>query len=34
MPRPPLLEVLSTWAPLGEEFPDIDDFEPIEDVNL
>jgi hypothetical protein len=29
-----LLELLSTWAPLEEEFPDIDDLEPIEDVDL
>ena len=34
LPRRSLLEVLSTWAPLDEEFPDIDDLEPIEDVNL
>lgn len=34
MPRPSLLEILSTWAPLEEEFPDIDDLEPVEDVNL
>jgi hypothetical protein len=34
MPRPSLLEILSTWAPLEEEFPEIDDLEPIEDVDL
>jgi len=34
MPRPSLLEVLSTWAPLSEDFPEIDDIKPIEDVNL
>jgi len=34
MPRPSLLELLSTWEPLEEEFPEIDDFEPIEDVDL
>ncbi len=34
VPRPSLLELLSTWAPLEEEFPDIDDLEPIEDVDL
>lgn len=34
IPRKSLLEVLSTWGPLDEEFPDIDDLEPIEDVNL
>lgn len=34
MPRPSLLELLSTWVPLDEEFPAIDDLEPIEDVNL
>ncbi|HEX9941215.1 MAG TPA: AbrB/MazE/SpoVT family DNA-binding domain-containing protein [Thermoanaerobaculia bacterium] len=34
LPRPSLLEILSTWAPLEEEFPDIDDLKPVEDVNL
>jgi hypothetical protein len=34
MPRRSLLEILSTWAPLLEEFPNVDDLEPIEDVNL
>jgi hypothetical protein len=34
IPRKSLLEVLSTWGPLDEEFLDIDDLEPIEDVNL
>lgn len=34
MPRRSLLEVLASWAPLDEEFPDIDTLEPIEDVNL
>lgn len=34
IPRPNLLELLSTWAPLEEDFPDIDDLEPIEDVDL
>ena len=34
MPRPSLLELLATWEPLDEEFPDIDDLEPLEDVNL
>jgi antitoxin VapB len=32
--RPSLLAVLSGWAPLDEEFPDLDDLEPIEDVDL
>lgn len=32
MPRPSLLEVLSTWGPLEEEFPEIDDLKPVEDV--
>lgn len=32
--RPSLLEVLSRWAPLDEEFPDLDDLWPIEDVDL
>jgi antitoxin VapB len=34
MPRPALLELLSTWEPLDEEFPEIDNLEPIEDVSL
>ena len=34
MPRPSLLELLSTWDPLDEEFPEIDDLQPIEDVRL
>lgn len=34
MPRKSLLEVLATWGPLDEEFPDVDDLEPIEEVNL
>jgi hypothetical protein len=34
MPRPSLLELLSTWEPLDEEFPEIDDLGPIEDVSL
>lgn len=34
MPRPSLLALLSTWAPLDEEFPEIDDLEPLEDVDL
>lgn len=34
MARPSLLELLSTWSPLDEEFPEIDDLEPIEDVDL
>lgn len=34
VPRKALLEVLATWAPLDGEFPDVDDLEPIEDVNL
>jgi hypothetical protein len=32
--RPSLLELLSTWKPLDEEFPDIDDLEPLETVDL
>lgn len=32
--RHSLLEVLSRWAPLDEELPDLDDLEPIEDVDL
>jgi antitoxin VapB len=34
VPRRSLLELLSTWAPLDEEFPEIDDLEPIEEVRL
>ncbi|HVT57055.1 MAG TPA: AbrB/MazE/SpoVT family DNA-binding domain-containing protein [Thermoanaerobaculia bacterium] len=34
VPGRSLLEILSTWDPLDEEFPEIDDLEPIEDVNL
>lgn len=32
--RPSLLAVLSRWAPLDEEFPDVDDLQPVEDVDL
>jgi hypothetical protein len=32
--RPTLLELLATWEPLDEEFPEIEDLEPIEDVDL
>jgi antitoxin VapB len=32
--RPSLLAVLSGWAPLDEQLPDVDDLEPIEDVDL
>ena len=34
VPRKSLLEVLATWGPLDEEFPETDGLEPIEDVNL
>jgi len=34
MPRPSLLELSSTWEPLDEEFPEIEDLEPVEDVDL
>jgi antitoxin VapB len=34
MPRQSLLELLSTWDPLDEELPEIDDLEPIEEVLL
>jgi antitoxin VapB len=34
MPRPSLLEIIATWTPLDEEFPDIEDLEPLDDVNL
>jgi len=34
MPRPSLLALLSTWDPLDEDFPAVDDLRPVEDVNL
>jgi antitoxin VapB len=34
VPRRSLLELLATWDPLDEEFPEIDDLEPIEEVRL
>jgi antitoxin VapB len=34
VPRPSLLELLSTWDPLDEDFPAVDDLGPVEDVNL
>lgn len=34
LPRPSLLQILSTWEPLEEEFPDVDDLQPLEAVNL
>ena len=34
MPRPSLLGLLATWAPLEEGLPEIDELKPIEDVNL
>jgi antitoxin VapB len=34
MPRPSLLTLLSTWEPLDEELPLVDDLGPIEEVNL
>ena len=34
IPRPSLLELLSTWGSLDEKFPEIDDLEPVEDVRL
>jgi antitoxin VapB len=34
LPRRSLIEILSTWEPLDEDFPDIDDLAPVEDVNL
>jgi antitoxin VapB len=32
--RRSLLELLGTWEPLAEEFPDVDNLEPLEDVDL
>lgn len=34
LPRTSLLALLATWSPLDEEFPEIDDLEPVEDVHL
>jgi antitoxin VapB len=34
MPRPSLLDLLSTWDPLDEELPEIEDLEPLEDVDF
>lgn len=34
VPRPSLLKLLSTWGPLDEGLPPIDDLGPAEDVNL
>ena len=34
IPRRSLLEILSAWAPLDEDFPEIDDPAPVEDVDL
>jgi antitoxin VapB len=34
MPRRSLLELLATWDSLEEEFPEIDNLEPLEDVDL
>jgi len=33
-PTGSLLELLSTWESLDEELPEIDDLEPVEDVDL
>ena len=34
MPRPSLIELVATWEPLAEEFPELDDLEPLADVDL
>jgi antitoxin VapB len=34
MPRQSVLELLSTWNPLDEGLPAIDDFGPVEDVKV
>lgn len=34
MTRTSVLELLSTWEPLDEEFPEIDDLPLVEDVSL
>ncbi len=34
VPRKSLLDVLATWGPLDEEFPEVGGLEPIEDVDL
>jgi antitoxin VapB len=33
IPRPSLLDLLATWEPLDEEFPEIEDPPPGEDVD-
>lgn len=32
--RSSLLELAASWEPLGEEFPEIEDLEPLDDVDL
>jgi antitoxin VapB len=32
--RPSLLELAASWEPLDEEFPEIDDLEPLKDIDL
>lgn len=32
--RPSLLELAASWEPLDEEFPEIEDLEPLKDVDL
>jgi antitoxin VapB len=34
MPRPTLLQLLATWEPLDEDFPDLETLEPVEKVEL
>lgn len=34
VPRRSLLELVSSWSPLEEDFPEIDDPAPVEDVDL
>ncbi len=32
--RPSLLALLASWEPLDEDFPEIDDLPPLDDVDL
>ncbi|HYU12179.1 MAG TPA: AbrB/MazE/SpoVT family DNA-binding domain-containing protein [Stellaceae bacterium] len=33
-PRKSLVELLDSWEPIDDEFPDIDDLPPLDDVEL
>ena len=34
MPKKPLLELLASWEPLDEDFPEIDNLPPLDEVEL